>query len=206
MTQGYVYLCGYEDMVKVGLSVKPDKRMEQLNTSSPKLIELYVKIESQDMEKLERRLHILFDDDKMPGKREWFTLSANIKAFIMHLKAVEFPTDFDVGLFIGIYRSLDAITEHERTVKQLTASKRHAASLELAQQELWAIEHAVTSLGIRLYPAFQERYNEAKELLATLGPDESPIFIRKSDGELTVAPAPDDTSALKPQQPKTTAA
>lgn len=198
MTIGFVYFAGYDNVVKIGISIKPKQRMSGLNTSSPGVVSLYVKVQTANMEVLEKRLHHHFAEQRLPKKREWFSLNDELTMLINNLQAVQTATEYDVGRFLTMYAQLEAITKYQDVVRQLEQTKRHAALLTCSQQELWAIEYAARSLGMMDFGIFQERYNEAKQHIATLANDEAPIFIRKADGQLTMVAATDETSGIVP--------
>lgn len=73
-----IYLIGYEkpgpqDIVKIGFSTDPDKRLRELQTGSPfklRLVKTY-----PGNRALERRLHGLFSDVRLHG--EWFRVSVS---------------------------------------------------------------------------------------------------------------------------------
>lgn len=72
MNPGFVYLCGYDDVVKIGRSDDPVARVKQHNTSNPKTVELFGMIYSSDMDALEKKLHSHFKASRLPDKLEWF--------------------------------------------------------------------------------------------------------------------------------------
>ena len=72
----YVYFIQVvdKDILKIGKSLKPNKRFKSLNTSTPFTLELEWLIEYDEKEEnLERDLHKLFD--KYRSKGEWFNIS-----------------------------------------------------------------------------------------------------------------------------------
>lgn len=75
--RGCVYLIQAGDMprFKIGCAINPEKRIRELQTSSPVRLRLIGWKQSIDMVAEERRWHAMFHDTRRIG--EWFDLSAN---------------------------------------------------------------------------------------------------------------------------------
>lgn len=72
--QGFVYLIQAENqLVKIGVSINPQKRFQTLNTASPIELSILFSIKSDDAYTLEDKLHKRFADRHIKG--EWFSLS-----------------------------------------------------------------------------------------------------------------------------------
>lgn len=78
-TIGYVYLIeakvdNTRSIYKIGRSIKPIKRMADLQTISPIPLSLLCELDSQNMQKLEQELHKKYVSKRLHG--EWFLLSS----------------------------------------------------------------------------------------------------------------------------------
>lgn len=181
MAKGFVYFCGYSKEVKIGKSKRTPKRMRELNGANPNEVQLYAEVVSFNMDELERRLHEHFKYCRKPGKREWYALNMELQYLIIGLQAIKYPTDLDVGMILGEFKArLNPIADNPTLY-------RHTRSLELSQQELWALSYAVRSLGMHNYPIFHERYMDAKMLVSKLLDGQVPMFIRKGNEPLKLA-------------------
>ena len=69
---GFVYLMKGGDYHKIGLSVDPKNRRQQIATGMPFNVELIHTISTDDMKKAEKHLHKLFAEKRVGG--EWFEL------------------------------------------------------------------------------------------------------------------------------------
>ena len=83
---GYVYLAHakHSDRYKIGYSKKPIQREEQLKGQSPEPITFIHTIKTDDIEKLESDLHLLFQEKRVHG--EWFDLSESDVKYVLSLK------------------------------------------------------------------------------------------------------------------------
>ncbi len=81
--QGFVYLIKYgeSNLYKVGLSIDPSRRLQQLQKSSPESLKLLGTIKTDDMVKLEAYFHTLYSSSR--HTREWFRLDENQVAEFM---------------------------------------------------------------------------------------------------------------------------
>lgn len=190
MAKGFVYFCGYRKEVKIGKSAKPSSRIAQLNGANPEEVKLYVFVETADMGNLENQLHQHFRYCRKPGKREWYTLNHELRFIIGTLSIFANPSELQLGVIMGQYHA------YQNPVADNPTLHRHSRSLELREQELWALSYAVRSLGMHNYPAFQERYNEARQLIAPLTALEAPLFIRKGNEPLRMEVAEIETDPI----------
>lgn len=183
MAQGYVYICGYDNVVKIGKSSQPDKRIANLNTANPKEIQIYMIVECLDMDLVESRMHKYFDKAHVKG--EWYELTSEMKYLIRGIQAIKDATEFDIGVLLGQY---SAGVAENMLIKNLEAARvenwRHAMA-DLIQRKLWALEFAVTSLGLTDFQMFRQRLSEAQTIIDTLPDGTIPMLIRdKATGEL----------------------
>lgn len=74
----YIYFIRAGDLVKIGVSVDPDKRFEALQTGCPAKCEL-VHIEYGGVER-ERHHHARFAEQRQRG--EWFRYEGGLRAFL----------------------------------------------------------------------------------------------------------------------------
>lgn len=189
MTEGFVYFCGYDDMVKIGKSTDPVGRVQQHNVSNPKQVELYTAIYSDDMAVLEKRLHHHFRAALMPDKHEWFHRTKEMSALISFSKRMKSASDFEVGLFLGSIS--DGRTPlYDIALATIDSLKRRLALLESHRRKLWVLEAVVQSLGLRNYPVFADRFKTATQQMEAIDDDDPPMFIWK-DGSLEVISAQD---------------
>lgn len=96
MKSGYLYLIEQEQtgFFKIGVSINPEKRLNQLKTSSPTVLKLITKIYTNDMYTLEKLFHKLFlrknstlsEGNKWRNNREWFFLNSNDINYIKSFK------------------------------------------------------------------------------------------------------------------------
>ena len=96
MKPGYLYLIEQEQtgFFKIGVSINPEKRLNQLKTSSPTELKLITKIYTNDMYTLEKLFHKLFvrknstlgEGKKWKNNREWFFLNLNDINYIKSFK------------------------------------------------------------------------------------------------------------------------
>lgn len=188
MTRGFVYFAGHGKEIKIGKSKNPKQRMTELNGGNPRDIILYAQVATADYGDLERRMHEHFSECRI--KREWFTLSHELRFVISELMKNLYPTELDLGIIIGEY------TSYKHPIADNASLYRHTRSLELREQELWALSYAIRSLGMHNYPAFQDRYAEARQLVVPLLDNEVPMFIRKGSEPLEMATVKIETDKL----------
>lgn len=188
MTRGFVYFAGHGKEIKIGKSIHPEKRIADLNGANPKEILLYAQVETADMGALEHQMHQHFKDCRI--KREWFTLTHELKFIVSSLMLKIYPTELDLGIIMGEYKV------YQNPIADNPSQYRHTRSLELSQQELWALSYAVHSLGMHDYPAFQERYREAQRLVMPLLSNEVPLFIRHGSDPLRMEIVEIETDAI----------
>ena len=67
--------------MKIGKSINPKKRAEQLDKGPYKVVLLWV-IPTNEMSALEKRFHGLFDE--CLARKEWFMINDDALAFIAH--------------------------------------------------------------------------------------------------------------------------
>jgi hypothetical protein len=79
LPRSYVYVVGFDNYVKIGRSTEVDKRIQALQTSVPKVLNVYAIFPNRDADE-ERKLHHRFRADRLYG--EWFLLSSSLRAFI----------------------------------------------------------------------------------------------------------------------------
>lgn len=85
---GFVYLAHCETgHYKIGYSVSPESRIQQLNAQMPVPITLIHVIETDDMVTAEQTLHDRFDGQRVSG--EWFTLSGADIDYIKDIDVLE---------------------------------------------------------------------------------------------------------------------
>lgn len=79
---GYVYFIAARPRgdIKIGLAKDVRARLATLQTASPQKLVLLGVIEHEDAAGLERHIHGVFAAERVRG--EWFTASADLKAFI----------------------------------------------------------------------------------------------------------------------------
>lgn len=84
MKPGYVYVLFSENRFKIGMTKSPKKRIGNIQTASPFMVEVVAYQYSKDCLALERWLHDEFSDKRVKG--EWFSLSADdIESLYMFL-------------------------------------------------------------------------------------------------------------------------
>lgn len=83
---GFIYLMKGGDYHKIGLSVDPEKRRQQIATGMPFNIELIHTISTDDMKKAEKRLHDLFASKRVGG--EWFELDDTDVEQVMRMEVL----------------------------------------------------------------------------------------------------------------------
>ncbi len=96
--KGFVYLIqhGETNLYKVGMSIDPLKRLNQLQASNPESLKLISTIATDDMVTLEAYFHKLFEEDR--HTREWFRLSAiQIEQFMNHNPEAESIAEPDIN-------------------------------------------------------------------------------------------------------------
>lgn len=90
---GYIYLIrqcisenAYDCPYKIGQSIDPEKRLEQLQRSEPYVLEIVTTFETDNVGLAEYRLHYHFEEGRIRG--EWFVLDrhalewfANVRCF-----------------------------------------------------------------------------------------------------------------------------
>lgn len=69
---GYIYLLQCSEHFKIGFSLTPHKRIQQLRTGSPHPIRLVHELRTPFYKLIEKQLHHKFRSKR--GKGEWFTL------------------------------------------------------------------------------------------------------------------------------------
>ncbi len=72
---GYIYAVRGAGLVKIGKSATPAARLAALRTSSPTELEVVGIYQTDDMDWLEKNLHIAFSDERVRG--EWFDIGAD---------------------------------------------------------------------------------------------------------------------------------
>lgn len=85
--QGYVYLLKGGDYCKIGRSNNPDRRLEEISPQLPFSVELICMVATNDMYKLEARLHQRYADKRANG--EWFRLDGEDITCIKELADVK---------------------------------------------------------------------------------------------------------------------
>lgn len=183
MAKGFVYFGGYGREIKIGKSIKPKARIDHINGANPNDVALYVVVASSNMHDLEQRMHQHFKYCRKPKKREWYALTPELQFVIMGLSKLVYATEFDLGVIFGEYKA------YQNPIADNPTLYRRSKSMELAQEDLWAKDYAIRSLGMHNYPTFQERYAEAKAMIDELLPGELPMFVRKGSEPLTMAVA-----------------
>lgn len=187
MTQGFVYFCGYDDVVKIGKSSDPTERINQHNVSNPKTVVEFCRIYSADMGALEKRLHRHFKAAKILHKTEWFVRTKEMTELFTFIKHLNRPSDFDVGMFLGAHSTAGGTSlVYEALLRTIESLKRRLSIHESRRRELWVLEGVIQSLKLRAYPIFQDRYADLKRQLEGVDEDDAPVFIWKSDGTLEV--------------------
>lgn len=199
MTQGFVYFCGYDDVVKIGQSIDPEDRIQGHNTSNHKTIEMYATVKTEDMNALESRLHNYFKDDRFPGKREWFHKTDKMQFLINFLQRSKKASDFDVGCLLGMLTANEPTAMYDAAVMEIKKLQRHITMIESQRRELWAMESVIRSFGIHNYAVFKERLENARTQLKGIDEDDAPMFIWKSDGSLEIVGI-DDYRIIFPRQ------
>jgi len=81
--QEYVYIAKSDGFYKIGISNDPPGRIKILSTASPHPVELIIEWESENAALTEKRLHKLFDEERMNG--EWFQLDETEIKFLKTL-------------------------------------------------------------------------------------------------------------------------
>jgi hypothetical protein len=84
---GYVYLVHDGALYKIGISVQPDKRIQQLKYENGRPCTILVLIETENYRALEGQLHERFSNKRVKG--EWFDLAAEDVAWIKSLAETE---------------------------------------------------------------------------------------------------------------------
>lgn len=86
---GFVYLMEHQeqDLYKIGFSVSPRRRVEEVAKAEGAAVELICSIPAADMRALERELHQQYREKRIRG--EWFRLSQYDIAAIVALSKVE---------------------------------------------------------------------------------------------------------------------
>jgi len=84
MSKNRIYFIYAEEVnrVKIGKSVKLDRRLYELQCGSPVKLELILSFEAPEI--VERKLHALFDQYRVMG--EWFEFVEPIRDFILSLE------------------------------------------------------------------------------------------------------------------------
>lgn len=86
MRKEYVYLIQDGDLVKIGRSYNPQKRLSQLRFEKAKDMKIIVKMELDSLEDssfLEKDLHREFSHLRVRG--EWFILNDEVKQYILDI-------------------------------------------------------------------------------------------------------------------------
>lgn len=81
--KGFLYVVTNGAFYKIGVTVNPVRRMHDLQISSPERLSFISLIQTDDFEKLERKLHNMFNDKRMEG--EWFNLDKKDLEYIATL-------------------------------------------------------------------------------------------------------------------------
>ena len=83
---GFVYFIGNLDneMVKIGYSVKVNRRLKELQSSSPIKLKVIHKMSAN--KQFERELHSKFDEYRSHG--EWFSMKGRLKDFLIDKKSI----------------------------------------------------------------------------------------------------------------------
>lgn len=178
MTPGFVYFIEASGAIKIGKSKNPTQRLQQFNTHNPSKIIVHALIPSADMDSLEKRLHVWLTIYHIKG--EWFRLEGALENIIVGFRAGLRKTEFDLGLLLASYEHRDRVMLEQEN-RQL---KRNIASLRFTERIAWALDYAIGSLGIRNYPTFKLRYDEAMDVLTALPQNAIPILIRDAGGQL----------------------
>ncbi len=86
MRRGYVYFVAAQSrdlLIKIGFAKDPFKRLRTLQTGSPLDLELFGYVAGTEV--LERRLHRIFERDRMHG--EWFVADGYLRDLVFGLVA-----------------------------------------------------------------------------------------------------------------------
>lgn len=75
LSETVVYLMETAGYVKIGISKCPEKRLAEIQSHTPQVVELVTTVQSEQPRQLEKALHELFEDCRTPTDREWFELS-----------------------------------------------------------------------------------------------------------------------------------
>lgn len=184
MTAGHIYFAGYKSVIKLGKSIRPKKRIANINGANPNTINLYVSVATADMTALESRLHAHFAHCRREGKREWYNVTHELRSVVAALMQLEAPTEFDLAWIMGSYHvNVDLSRQFGAEVSTF---RRLLISAEHRQIEQWAQSYAIGAMKFSQYPAYMFRYNEAMEYLKTLEPGEVPVFITDQYNNLVI--------------------
>jgi len=86
----HIYLLKLENSLnthKIGISVNPIKRIKQLQTGSPDIIEMICSYESEYASKIESTLHRRFTLNRLKG--EWFEIKLSKEEFLDECKKID---------------------------------------------------------------------------------------------------------------------
>lgn len=183
MTEGFVYICGYDTVVKIGKSIEPVKRISNLNTANPKEVLMYMAVECLDMNTVESRMHKYFEPAHLKG--EWYELTSEMKFLISGIQAISKPTEFDIGVLLGQYTAGAAMSAMNKDHESTVATNWRNMVADLVQRKLWALEFAINSLGLTDFQMFNQRLSEARAVIDELPDGVIPMLIRnKATGTL----------------------
>lgn len=110
MKKGHVYILRSEEgPVKIGISLKPEKRINEVGLASGReFVEVYVSPPLENYAELEKIMHFHFREVRLPG--EWF--------------AVKFEDAVSIAEHYGIKLSPSSWRESERYQRGLSAQQR----------------------------------------------------------------------------------
>lgn len=92
-TSGYIYMIDCGEFTKIGLSIKPQQRFDDLNATVPFDMYLVHTMKTKNMKRAEKYLHTNLAQYRTKG--EWFRLPEHI---YYHLKSI---TDIDSYVLSG---------------------------------------------------------------------------------------------------------
>lgn len=88
---GYVYLAHADTgHYKIGYSVDPQNRIKHFDTQMPVKVEIVHTIQTDDMRRLEKKLHERFESQRVTG--EWFDLGEDDVGFITSIGEMRYYT------------------------------------------------------------------------------------------------------------------
>jgi hypothetical protein len=104
----YVYIIAYGDLVKIGISCDPKRRLKDMLTGlpdkKPYVARTRLLPNERDARSLERRLHRLFRERRVRG--EWFRVTVAVAAHAMNTVHFHRPGENSQAIIADVFRKI----------------------------------------------------------------------------------------------------